>query len=60
MAISKEDRVRALAGLVGIDILEEEVAEVATRFETLMQELDRLKELDLSDVQPGIIFPEVE
>ena len=60
MAISKEDRVRTLAGLVGITILEEEVAEVATRFDSLMQELERLKELDLADVQPGIVFPEEE
>ena len=58
MAWSDEDRVRELAQLAGITIEEEEVAEVASRFGSLMQELERLKELDLSDIQPVVIFPE--
>ena len=60
MALSKEDRVRELARLAGITIAEEEVPEVANRFESLMLELDRLKELDLTDIQPVVIFPEEE
>ena len=60
MALSKADRVRELARLVGITLIEEEVSEVSNRFESLMLELDRLKELDLSDVQPVTIFPEEE
>ncbi len=60
MALSKADRVRELARLVGITLIEEEVSEVGNRFESLMLELDRLKELDLSDVQPVTIFPEEE
>ena len=39
---------------------QEEVSEVSNRFESLMLELDRLKELDLSDLQPVTIFPEEE
>ena len=58
MALSKEDRVRELARLVGITIAEEEVAEVANRFDSLVQELERLKELDLTGIQPVTIFPE--
>ena len=58
MALSKADRVRELARLVGITLIEEEVSEVSNRFESLMLELDRLKELDLSNVQPVTIFPE--
>ena len=58
MALSKADRVRELARLVGITLIEEEVSEVSNRFESLMLELDRLKELDLSNVQPVNIFPE--
>ena len=58
MALSEEDRVRVLAQLAGITIEEEEVAEVASRFGSLMQELERLKELGLSDIQPVVIFPE--
>ncbi len=54
------DLVRELARLVGITLAEEEVAEVGNRFESLMLELDRLKELDLSDVQPVTIFPDEE
>ena len=60
MEFSKEDRVRELASLVGITISEEEVSEVANRFDSLIKELERLKELDLSDVQPAIIFPDEE
>ncbi len=58
MALSKANRVRELARLVGITLAEEEVSEVGNRFESLMLELDRLTELDLSDVQPVTIFPE--
>ena len=53
-----EEQVRQLARMVGITIEEEELAEVANRFSSLMLELDRLKELDLSDIQPVVIFPE--
>ena len=52
--LSDEDRVRELARLAGISIAESEVAEVANRFSSLMLEMDRLKELDLSDVQPVV------
>ena len=58
MALCKEDRVRELAQLVGIDIAEQEVVEVANRFDSLMQELAGLTALDLSDIQPVPIFPE--
>ena len=44
--MSDEDLVRELARLSGIPIPEEEVAEVANRFESLMLELDRLSDLD--------------
>lgn len=60
MAHSNEDQVRELARLVGITVAEEEVAEVANRFDSLMLELERLKEVDLSDIQPVTIFPEEE
>ena len=56
--LSNEDRVRELARLAGITVDEEDVAEVANRFASLMDELERLKQLDLSDVQPVTIFPE--
>ena len=58
MALSDEDRVRELARLAGITIAEEEVSEVASQFGSLMQELEQLKELDLSGIQPVAIFPE--
>jgi hypothetical protein len=60
MALSREERCRVLARLVGIPLMEEEVAEVANRFESLMQELDRLRQLDLADIQPVILFPDEE
>jgi Asp-tRNA(Asn)/Glu-tRNA(Gln) amidotransferase C subunit len=60
MALSKEDRVRELARLVGIPIMEHEISEVADRFESLIGELERLTQLDLADIQPVTIFPEEE
>ena len=56
----REDLVQQLARLAGITIAEEEVAEVANRFQSLMLELDRLRELDLADIQPVTVFPEEE
>ena len=56
--LSGEDRVRELARLSGIDIPEDEVAEVANRFDSLMLELDKISDLDLSDIQPVSIFPD--
>jgi Asp-tRNA(Asn)/Glu-tRNA(Gln) amidotransferase C subunit len=60
MPLSKEDRVRELARLVGIPIMESELAEVADRFDSLTGELARLTQLDLSDITPLTIFPEEE
>jgi hypothetical protein len=60
MTWSKEDRVRELARLVGIPIIEQELSEVANRFESLLGELERLMPLDLADIQPVTIFPEEE
>jgi Asp-tRNA(Asn)/Glu-tRNA(Gln) amidotransferase C subunit len=60
MALSKEDRVRELARLVDIPIMESEIAEVADRLDSLLQELARLTSLDLADIQPVTIFPEEE
>jgi Asp-tRNA(Asn)/Glu-tRNA(Gln) amidotransferase C subunit len=60
MALSKGDRVRELARLVDIAIMESELAEVADRFDSLLQELARLTQLDLADIQPVTIFPEEE
>ena len=52
------DHIRRLASLSGITISDDEITEVANRFSSLISELDKLKELDLSDIQPVIIFPE--
>lgn len=58
MALSKQERVRELARLVGITIAPEEETEVADRFESLVHELERLNDLDLRDIEPVSIFPE--
>jgi Asp-tRNA(Asn)/Glu-tRNA(Gln) amidotransferase C subunit len=60
MAVSKEELVRELARLVDIVIAEDEVAEVADRFQSLVQELSGLTKLDLTNIQPVTIFPEEE
>ena len=57
MAIDK-DTVTELARLAGIEIASDELDEVTDRFSSLMQEMDRLKELDLADIHPVTIFPE--
>ena len=60
MALSKEERCRELARLVGIPLIEAEVAEVAERFENSIRELERLTQLDLAHIQPVLVFPEEE
>jgi Asp-tRNA(Asn)/Glu-tRNA(Gln) amidotransferase C subunit len=60
MAWSTEERVRELARLVGIPLIEEEISEVANRFESLLGELERLMSLDIADIQPVTVFPEEE
>ena len=51
-------RVKMLAELVGIPIDGAELPEVANRFASLMQELDRLRDLDLEGIEPVTIFPD--
>ena len=53
-----DDHIRMLASLSGITISDNEITEVANRFSSLISGLDKLKELDLSDIQPVVIFPE--
>ena len=53
-----DDHIRVLASLSGITISDDESSEVANRFSSLISELDKLKELDLSDIQPVVIFTE--
>ena len=57
MAVDR-DIVNELARLAGIEIAEDELDEVTNRFSSLIQEMDRLKELDLADIHPVAIFPE--
>ena len=54
------EQVRMLAELVGISIDDADLPEVANRFASLMQELDRLRELDLEGVEPVTIFPDTD
>ena len=55
---SPEERVKVLADLVGIPIDDADLPEVANRFASLMQELDRLRDLDLEGIEPVSIFPD--
>ncbi|MCY3691227.1 MAG: hypothetical protein OXI54_11330 [Chloroflexota bacterium] len=55
---ASEMQVKMLAELVGIPIDDAEVPEVANRFTSLMQELDRLRDLDLEGIEPVAIFPD--
>ena len=55
---ASEMQVKMLADLVGIPIDDAELPEVANRFASLMQELDRLRDLDLEGIEPVSIFPD--
>jgi len=57
MAVDR-DIVNELARLAGIESAEDELDEVTNRFSSLIQEMDRLKELDLANIHPVAIFPE--
>ena len=57
MAVDR-DIVNELARLAGIEIAEDELDEVTNRFSSLIQEMDRLKEVDLANIHPVAIFPE--
>ena len=52
------EQVRKMADLVGISIDASDLPEVANRFASLMQELDRLRDLDLEGIEPVAIFPD--
>lgn len=52
------EQVRKMADLVGIPIDDADLPEVANRFASLMQELDRLRDLDLEGIEPLTIFPD--
>ena len=60
MTAPDEEQVRQLASLAGIEINEEEVPEVTNRFQSLILELDRLKELNIDGIEPIVIFPDGE
>ena len=57
MAVDR-DTVNELARLAGIEIAEDELDEVTNRFSSLIEEMDRLKDLDLANIHPVAIFPE--
>ena len=57
MAIDKT-MVSKLACLAGIEIADDELEEVANRFTSLMEELNRLNDLDMENIFPVSIFPE--
>ena len=54
------EQVRKMADQVGIPIDNADLPEVANRFASLMQELDRLRDLDLEGIEPVSIFPDPE
>ena len=50
--------VSELARLAGIEISDDELDEVTNRFSSLIQEMNRLKDLDLVNIHPVAIYPE--
>ena len=50
--------VSELARLAGIEIADDELEEVTNRFSSLMEELNRLNDLDMENTFPVSIFPE--
>ena len=58
MTVSKVERVSNLAAMVGIAIAEAEAGEVADRLDSLLRELEKLQQLDLSVIEPVYVFPD--
>lgn len=58
MPISKEERVHELARLAGVPLPDDMAAEVGDRLASLLREMERITALDLSAVEPVVIFPE--
>ena len=56
--LTKIERVRELARIVGIAIAEDELVEVAERLESVIVELEKLAALDLSNIEPVTVFEE--
>ncbi len=54
------EQVQKMAELVGVPIDDVDLPEVANRFASLMQELDRLRDLDLEGIEPVTIFPDAD
>lgn len=54
------EQVRKMADLVGVPIDDADLPEVANRFASLMEELDRLRDLDLEGIEPVTIFPDAD
>ena len=53
-------QVKTLAGLVGVPVDDADLPEVANRFSSLMQELERLQDLDLEGIEPVSVFPDTD
>ncbi len=53
-------QVKMLAGLVGVPVDDADLPEVANRFSSLMQELERLQDLDLEGIEPVSVFPDTD
>jgi len=58
MAWSRVECVTALSRLVGITVAADEAREVGDRLYALLRELEPLASLDLSEIQPVVVFPE--
>ena len=56
MAQTETERVREMARLVGVTVAENELAEVADRFYSLLKAMEDLAGLDLAAIQPVTIF----
>lgn len=52
MGLSPEDRVREAASVIGMPIPEQDVKEVAARFEALIQSFKSLNDLELQSELP--------
>jgi hypothetical protein len=58
MTGNRIERARAAAELVHMTVAEEELAEVADRFDSLLSAMHQLASLELSEIQPLTLFPD--
>lgn len=58
MSAHKVERVQQLARVIGLEVSDADMTEVANRLDSLLGELESLRSLDLAGITPLPVFPD--